>query len=196
MQKKKQSQSRKVSQKNREHEQEQEILISSDNDTQDFSELEQNQQYYSIIQWKKLQEEKVLKMAGNNLITQSSKHQDDLSKLQTLPLKSCLKKIKQDELFGKISDDQMKTQISSEKMQHKEQQIKQCIIVTEFNNIMNEDNDDEISITLDEVDDFIYKHTEQKKNQKFDLTQFDSIKKRIVLNQKIQFDHYVPKNNQ
>ncbi|CAD8068575.1 unnamed protein product [Paramecium primaurelia] len=180
MQKNKRSQIRQISLKNKQYEQEQAELISSDNDTQDFPQLEMNQQYYSIIQWKKLQDEKLLKMAGNNLIIQNSKHQNDLPKLQTLPLKSCLKKINE-----KISDDQLKTQISQEKLKLKELQIKQCIIVTEFNNIMNDDNN-EISITLDELDDFIFKHTEQKKKEKFNISKFDNIKKRIDLNQKNQ----------
>ncbi|CAD8181231.1 unnamed protein product [Paramecium octaurelia] len=178
--------------------QEVEEILSQEEDTQDFSELEENQQYVSILEWKKLQEESSKKMTGNNLIV--SQNSKDFPKLDKVPLKSCLKKAKKDiyvqyeELFGKLSEDQLQTEISSEKLQLNQQQIKQCIIVTEFNNIMNDD-DDEISITLDELDDFIYEDKGQKKNDKFDISQFDNIKKRIELNQKIQFNHCEIHNN-
>ncbi|CAD8183313.1 unnamed protein product [Paramecium pentaurelia] len=170
----------------------QELLSQEEEDTQDFSELEENQQYISIIEWKKIQEDISKKRNGNNLIvSQKSQHQNDFLKLEKVPLKSCLKKLKKDiyvqyeELFGKLYEDQLQTQISSEKLKLNQQQIKQCIIVTEFNNIMNDD-DDEISITLDELDDQIYEHKSQQKNEKFDISKFDNIKKRIEINQRIQ----------
>ncbi|CAK85981.1 unnamed protein product (macronuclear) [Paramecium tetraurelia] len=181
--------------------QEVEEILSQEEDTQDFSELEENQQYVSIVEWKKLQEDSSKKMTGNNLIvSQRSQNSKDFLNLDKVPLKSCLKKTKKDiyvqyeELFGKYSEDQLQTEISSEKLQLNQQQIKQCIIVTEFNNIMNDD-DDEISITLDELDDLIYEEKGQKKNEKFDISQFDNIKKRIELNQNIQFNHCEIHNN-
>ncbi|CAD8098354.1 unnamed protein product [Paramecium sonneborni] len=184
--KKKQSrhQNRKIYQQIRGEEKEE--LISSDEDTQDFYELDENQQYYSIIEWKKLQDERLKQMTGNNLI--NSQDLNDSSKVQKLPLKSCLKKIKKDiylyyeELFGKISNDQLQTVLSSEKLQLNEKQIKQCIIVTEFNNIMNDD-DDEISINLDELDDFIeQRNIDQKKNKNYNITEFDNIRKKVDQN--------------
>ncbi|CAD8167220.1 unnamed protein product [Paramecium octaurelia] len=135
---------------------------SSDEETRNYSDLEEYEHFYSIIEWKNLSEESSLKMTPNNLNDViNSKNFNDFKDGNTQNPKSCLKQIKKldilsqfDELKKQDQNDDLQTEISSQKNLNKENlQNDKYIIVSKFKEHQEED-EEEISINLDDLDEF------------------------------------------
>ncbi|CAD8092154.1 unnamed protein product [Paramecium sonneborni] len=160
-------------------------LTSSDEETRNYSDLEDYEHFYSIIEWKNLQEVSQQKMTPNNQKEdQNSKNSNDFQNGSLNNPKSCLKKIKKlsilpqiDELKKQDQNDDQQTEVSSEKINNKENlQNNQYIIVSKFK---DQDEEDEISINLDDLDEFECNFKEQRSHERQDISMFDQLRKKI-----------------
>ncbi|CAD8069189.1 unnamed protein product [Paramecium primaurelia] len=158
---------------------------SSDEETRNYSDLEDYEHFYSIIEWKNLQEESSQKMTSNNLnVVINSKNYNDFKNGNIENPKSCLKQIKKldiltqfDELKKQDQNDDLQTEINSEKNLSKENlQNDKYIIVSKFK---EHDDEDEISINLDDLDEFQCNYKEQRSYERQDISVFDQVIKKI-----------------
>ncbi|CAD8086917.1 unnamed protein product [Paramecium sonneborni] len=161
---------------------------SSDEETKNYSDLEDYEHFYSIIEWKNLQEVSQQKMTPNNLKEdQNSKYQNDFKDGSLDNPKSCLRKIKKlnillqfDELNKQDQNDDQQTEVCSEKFNNKDNlQNRPYIIVSKFKDRGDEEDDEEISINLDDLEEFECNVKEERTNEKQDISMLDQIRKKI-----------------
>ncbi|CAD8174592.1 unnamed protein product [Paramecium octaurelia] len=160
---------------------------SSDEETKNYSDLEDYEHFYSIIEWKKLQEAQQQKMTPNNQNEdQNSKKINDFKDRILDTPKSCLKQIKKldippqlDEPQQKDQIDDQQTEVCSEKNLNKDNLLNdQFIVVSKFKD-HGEGEEDQISINLDDLFEFQSNYKEQKTHDRQDISIYDSLRKKI-----------------
>ncbi|CAD8170436.1 unnamed protein product [Paramecium pentaurelia] len=161
---------------------------SSDEETGNYSDLEDYQHFYSIIEWKNLQEVSQSKMTSNNQNeVQNSKNIKDFKNGNLQNPKSCLKQTKKldipsqfDEFQQKDQIDDQQTEVCSEKNLNRDNiQNHKQIEVSKFKDHNERDEEDEISINLDDLFDFQSNYNEQKIHDRQDISIYDQLKKKI-----------------